>query len=179
MKHLYVIGMIGIMYLMTGCFSNKPTPSSTQNEIEKMCNEAKYTITLGQINDIGQNVLSKQDFRTILDKALRDSGCFVVESKLNNREKGYVLNIEYGLEVKESKKDTSAVSTQSSASLKSEVRFVMSRANYTITQNASSIMKMSGKKYLGIGEEPQITQEQKERLVQRALKTIFTNLLKI
>ena len=40
-------------------------------------------------------------------------------------------------------------------------------------------MKMSGKKYLGIGEEPQITQEQKERLVQRALKTIFTNLLKI
>lgn len=179
MKSLYGIGMISIMYLMSGCFSNEPTPPSVQNEIEKICNEAKYTITLGQISDIGHNVLSRQDFKVILDKALRDSGCFIVESKLSNPEKGYVLNIEYGLEVKESKKDTSAISTQSSATLRSEVRFVMNRAHYTITQNASSTMKMSGKKYLGIGETPQVTQEQKERLVQRALKTIFTNLLKI
>ncbi len=35
---------------------------------------------------------------------------------------------------------------------------------------------MSEKKYLGIGDEVQFTQEQKEDVLKRSLKTIFTNL---
>ena len=46
----------------------------------------------------------------------------------------------------------------------------------TIQQNAISTLKLSEKTYLGLGENVQVTQGQKEEVIRRSLKTIFANL---
>ena len=100
--------------------------------------------------------------------------CFKIESKISPT--SYTLNIKYGFEIQETKEDTSAISTKDSATLKSDVSFTMTNKTNTIQQNATSTLKMSEKKYLGVGDELEITQDQKQNVIRRSLRTIFNNL---
>nr|WP_317403835.1 hypothetical protein [uncultured Helicobacter sp.] len=174
MKTLHMFGAFGLGLLMAGCFSGEPTPSADNGEITQICNEPKYTIALGKIDTTKENILSKKDFQAILDESLAKSGCFKIESKISPT--SYTLNIKYGFEIQETKEDTSAISTKDSATLKSDVSFTMTNKTNTIQQNATSTLKLSEKKYLGVGDELEITQEQKQNVIRRSLRTIFNNL---
>ena len=61
------------VFLMAGCFSKTPnTPQSTQ--LSAICGAPKYNIVLGKIESSKESVLSRQEFRAVLDKALSESG---------------------------------------------------------------------------------------------------------
>ena len=160
------------VFLMAGCFSQTPnTPQSTQ--LSAICGAPKYNIVLGKIESSKESVLSRQEFRAVLDKALSESGCFVTQTKAD--EKSYMLDIKYSFIIAQTTEE-SAISSKDNKTLKSNVQFNLYNKSKTIQQNATSTLKMSEKKYLGIGDEVQFTQEQKEDVLKRSLKTIFTNL---
>lgn len=170
----FAFGAFGLGLLLAGCFSGEPSTPQDNGEITQICNEPKYTIALGKIDTTKENILSKKDFQAILDESLAKSGCFKIESKTTPT--NYTLNIKYGFEIQETKEDTSAISTKDSATLKSDVSFTMTNKTNTIQQNATSTLKMSEKKYLGVGDELEITQDQKQNVIRRSLRTIFNNL---
>lgn len=174
MKALYGMGVLGLSLFMAGCFSGEPAPQE-KGEIAQMCSEPRYTIVFGKIDAKKENILSKKEFQVILDESLAQSGCFKIEPKAS-ADTSYTLNIKYGFEIDEVKENTSMVSSKDSATLKSDISFTLVNKTKTIQQNATNTLKLSEKKYLGVGDELEITQEQKKDVMQRSLKTIFNNL---
>lgn len=174
MKTLRMFGAFGLGLLMAGCFSGEPSTPQDNGEITQVCSEPKYNVVFGKVSTTKENILSKKDFQAILDESLAKSGCFKIESKPSPT--SYTLNIKYGFEIQETKEDTSAISTKDSATLKSDVSFTLTNKTSTIQQNAVSTLKLSEKKYLGVGDELEITQEQKQNVIRRSLRTIFNNL---
>lgn len=173
----YKIAGLGVAVLLfAGCGGNEPEIVTQDTQV---CNQPKYTIAIGKISTTDSNVMSKEDFRSLLGKTIKNTNCFIVESKLSNPKVGYVLDIEYGLQVQETKEDTSMISSKDTALLKSEVHFTLKNPSQTITQNASNTMKLSGKKYLGLGEKVEVTYEQKSGFVKKSLYSIITNLSKM
>ncbi|TLD97394.1 hypothetical protein LS71_001185 [Helicobacter jaachi] len=170
MKYLALVVWAFLVY---GCFSNTPEPQK-RVEIQKICASTQYPITFGKIQASAENMLSKKEFKAILDDALVDCGCFEVVQKPD--ENTYVLDIKYDFVIDEVKENTSAISSKDSATLKSSIRFTLNNKAKTIQQSATSTLKLSEKKYLGVGDDLQITREQKEELVKRSLNTLFSNL---
>lgn len=173
MRFWSIACMVGVASLLAGCLGAKPKPQSA--ELAQTCVEPKYTIALGDIKSGNRNILSKDEFLTFLNKGIQKSNCFIVQSKIKDPKVGYVLDIEYDFELSEVQ-EKKMLSSKDSVSLKSEVKFYLSKPDNKIIQSAVSTTKMSGKKYLGVGENVHITQEQKEDLIARSLNTIFTNL---
>ena len=174
MKALYMsLGSV-MCFVMVGCFSNTPDVPDNSGQITQICAMPKYDIVLGKIELGKDNVLPASEFKVILDKALRDSNCFNIQTKKDD--KTYTLDVKYNFVIAQNKQDMSAISTKDNAMIQSDVQFNLYNKTNTIQQNATSTLKLSEKKYLGIGENVQITQEQKENVLRRSLKTIFNNL---
>ena len=165
------MGALGVAVL-SGCFGSEPEPQRVS--IAQACSAPKYTITMGKLTTAEVNTLAKSEFKAILEEGLRGSNCFTIAPKAS--EGSYVLDVEYRFKIDETKEETSMVSSKDSAMLSSDVKFTLKAAKNTITQNATSTLKLSGQKYLGLGEEVNVSQAQKEDLVKKSLNTIFTNL---
>lgn len=176
MRFWKVASLSVAILLFAGCVGNEPKIVTQDAQV---CNQPKYTIAIGKINTTDSNVMSKEDFRSLLNNTIKNTNCFIVEPVLSNPKVGYTLDIEYGFQMQETKEDTSVISSKDTALLKSEVRFILKNPSKTITQNASNTMKLSGKKYLGLGEKVEVTYEQKSGLVKKSLYSIITNLSKI
>lgn len=175
MKALSAIVFFGITAsVLSGCFGT-PEPEAKDVAVQ-FCNEPKYTISIGQINTTDTNIFPKGEFKAMLEQNLRDSNCFSILAKPNSDT--YVLNVEYGVKIDKTTEETSAVSSKDFVNLTSEMRFTLHNAGAkkTITQNALSTLKVSGKKVLGVGENVEITNEQKRDVIYRNFKTIFSNL---
>lgn len=179
-SHLMKFACIVILSLIVigfnACFEKEPTPPQTI-EITKSCSTPRYTVVMGKLESSGKNVLPKDAFKALLDKALMDTGCFRIESKPSKD--SWTLDVTYTFEVQETKEDTSVISTKDNVVLKSDVHFHLFNKTQTIQQSATSTLKLSEKKYLGMGDELQITQEQKENVVKRSFRTIFSNLFNL
>lgn len=163
----------GIVFFAVGCFSNTLDIPTEGARIEQVCSTPKYNIALIKIENGKENTLPKQEFQAILDKALVDSNCF---NFVKNDDKAYTLHIRYNFTITEVSEDTSAISSKEQVTLKSNVQFNLYNKAKTIQQNAISTLKLSEKTYLGLGENVQVTQGQKEEVIRRSLKTIFANL---
>lgn len=172
MKILH-ISAVFIAVLFTGCFFSTPTPES-KIDIARVCNSAKYNVAIGSIQPGKDNTFSASDFKVLLDRALFDSGCFNVQSK--HGEKTYTLNVKYNFEISRTIEDTSVISSKDNVMLKSNVQLILAGKAGSIQQSATSTLKLSEKKYLGLGDNIQVTAEQKENVLRRTLNTIFTNL---
>lgn len=174
MKVLHIACMVSVASVLVGCLGGEPKPQAN-HEMAQVCFQPKYTIVLGDIKALKSTLLPKDEFARILSQSMQKSHCFVMQSKLNDPKDGYVLNVEYNFEFAEVK-EKKMLSSKDTATLKSEVKFSLVNPDKKIIQTAVSTTKMSGQKYLGVGESIQITQAQKENLVERSLHTIFTNL---
>lgn len=176
MRFFSVVCMIGVASFLAGCLGVNLKPQSAK--LAQVCVEPKYTIALGEIKGGNSGILSKSEFLAFLDKGIQQSNCFILQLKNKDPKVDYVLDVEYDFELSEVR-EKKMFSSKDSVSLKSEVKFYLSKADNKIIQSAVSTTKMSGKKYLGVGENVQITQEQKEDLITRSLNTIFKNLSKL
>ncbi len=166
--------LLGAAAIMSGCFSSSPNMAESNIQIAQVCNTPQYDIILGKIESSKGNVLPTEEFKSILEKSLIDSGCFNIQSKSSDRT--YRLDVKYNLGIQQTKEDTSIVSSKDNVTLKSDVQFNLYKKTNTIQQKATSTLKLSEKKYLGLGEDVQITQEQKENVLKRSFRTIFANL---
>ncbi|RDU59498.1 hypothetical protein [Helicobacter marmotae] len=172
MKMLFYVAMFAAVLLTTSCASKKPdTPPAKPTQF---CKNPEYQIILGEIQTHKDNILSKEEFMPILDVALAQSGCFDKVKKPTDNV--YKLDIFYNLALLETKENTSLLSSKDSITLRGDMQFKLTHTSKSIEQNATSTLKLSEKKYLGIGQEVDISKEQKEDVIKRCLKTIFTNL---
>lgn len=169
-----VIYLSLLALLIIGC--GKPEAADSKSVSVFTCEMPKYKIMLGKMTPAKTNTMDKAEFNDIFTKTLANSKCFILESKMDKDT--YTLDVTYNIALSRANEDVNMIKQESNIKLTSDISFVLKNAKESINQNATSYIKISNEKYIGLGKDAEISQAQKQELITRTLNTIFKNLAK-